>query len=78
MESLDGNEILEEPSDELAQKLKQLDKRQRIDLYKKSLEQKPKVSTMLGAYNLINTTLTEIEDKYGPKAQDKMFFHSKK
>jgi len=67
-----------EPSDELAAKLKQLDKRQRMELFKKRLHQKPPATHFLEAYELINNTLIEIEDEFGPKSDDTLFFHSKK
>ena len=66
------------PIEELAMQLKQLDKRQRIELYKKALSQKPPASNIEEAFNLINNTLTEIENKYGPASNDTEFYHSKK
>ncbi len=67
-----------EPSDDLAVKLKQLDKRQRMELFKKRLHQKPPASNLMEAYELINSTLIEIEDEFGPKSDDSLFYHSKK
>lgn len=66
------------PIEDLAVQLKQLDKRQRIELYKRSLNSKPPASNIEEAFNLINNTLIEIEDKYGPKPTDTDFYHSKK
>ena len=67
-----------EPSEELASKFKQLDKRQRMELFMKRLHQKPPATKLLEAYELINSTLIEIEDEYGPKIEDSLFFHSKR
>lgn len=66
------------PIEDLAVQLKQLDKRQRIELYKKALHNKPPASNIDEAFDLINNTLIEIEDKYGPRPNDSDFYHSKK
>ena len=70
--------VVEEPSAELAIKLNQLDKRERIEIFKKKLTKKPPASTDKDAIKLINQTMTEVETKYGPSKDNRQFYHSKK
>jgi len=57
----------------------QLDKRQRFEIYKRRLAVKPSAKSADEAIELINKTLVEIEDRYAPKAEDKIFnINSKK
>lgn len=72
------NNFDKEPSEESAEIVKQLDKRQRIDLLMKKLYQSTSASNIMEAFNLINHTLIEIEDEHAPKSTDTLFFHSKK
>lgn len=67
-----------EPTDEAASNANQLDKRQRMELFKKRLHQKTPATNLVEAFELINATLIEIEDEYGPKIEDTQFFNSKK
>jgi hypothetical protein len=57
----------------------QLDKRQRFEIYKRRLAVKPSAKSADEAIDLINKTLVEIEDRYAPKADDKIYnINSKK
>ncbi len=57
----------------------QLDKRQRFEIYKRRLAVKPSAKSAEEAIDLINKTLVEIEDRYAPKADDKIYnINSKK
>ena len=67
-----------EPTEQQAKEKNQLDKRERIDLYKKSLSSKPSACNINEAFDLINNTLIEIEEKYGPKTENRAFYFSKR
>jgi hypothetical protein len=67
-----------EPSEQLAKEKNQLDKRERIDLYKKCLSSKPAACNINEAFDLINNTLMEIENKYGPTVDNRAFYFSKR
>lgn len=51
----------------------QLDKRQRFEIYKRRLNIKPAAKTSEEAIEMINKTMDEIEDKYAPKKDDKLY-----
>ena len=70
--------VVTEPTEEQAKEKNQLDKRERIDLYKKLLTLKPPACNINEAFDLINKTLVEIEDKYGPRTDNKSFYYSKR
>jgi hypothetical protein len=57
----------------------QLDKRQRFEIYKRRLNIKKGAKTAEEAIELINKTMDEIENKYAPKKDDKLYpIYSKK
>jgi len=52
---------------------RQLDKKQRFDLFIKRLALKPPVSTSEQAIELLNRTMIEVEDKYAPQKDNKFY-----
>ena len=71
-------EVIVEPTEQQAKEKNQLDKRERMELYKKSLLAKPPASSINEAFDLINNTLIEIEEKYGPNVDNRTFYFSKR
>jgi hypothetical protein len=57
----------------------QLDKRQRFEIYKRRLNAKKAATSVEEAVKLINKTIDEVEDRYAPKKEDKVYpIYSKK
>lgn len=52
---------------------RQLDKKQRFELFMKRLTLKPSVSTSEQAINMLNQTMVEVEDKYAPQKNNKFY-----
>lgn len=71
-------QIIPEPTEQQAKERNQLDKRERMEMYKKSLLAKPAASSINEAFDLINNTLIEVEEKYGPHIDNKTFYFSKR
>jgi hypothetical protein len=73
------NDSQEAKEAQAAKELNQLDKRQRFDIYIKSLSAKPAATCTQEAIELLNKTLDEVEEKFAPKKDDKVFnINSKK
>ena len=70
--------VKENSLDEKALLHKQMDKQQRIELFKKNLHMKPAAHNLSEAFDQINSTLVDIENKYAPKVDDREFYHSKR
>lgn len=52
---------------------RQLDKKQRFDLFMKRLNLKPSVSSSEQAIKLLNDTIVEVEDRYAPQKSNKFY-----
>lgn len=57
---------------------RQLDKKQRFDVFMRRLAMKPGVSNSEQAIQLLNNTMVEVEDRYAPKKCNKFYAHNSK